>query len=124
MCSYNAETYGAGVLGPSAAPGQAGAVPSCANRGLLTELARETWGFDGYVTSDCWAVDNVQNQHHYTNATADTVAVVLEAGMDIDCGKARRGEERLGRRGRVWGRGPRRGAQWGAGAEPRRVWVW
>jgi beta-glucosidase-like glycosyl hydrolase len=35
MCSYNA------VNG----------VPSCANHWLLTEVARDEWGFDGYV---CW----------------------------------------------------------------------
>lgn len=33
MCSYNA------VNG----------VPSCANHWLLTEVARDEWGFDGYV---------------------------------------------------------------------------
>eukprot|EP01116_Phalansterium_solitarium_P000419 TRINITY_DN10277_c0_g1_i1.p1 TRINITY_DN10277_c0_g1~~TRINITY_DN10277_c0_g1_i1.p1 ORF type:complete len:893 (+),score=326.58 TRINITY_DN10277_c0_g1_i1:215-2893(+) len=70
MCSYNA------VNG----------TPSCANTRILTTLARETWGFQGYITSDCDAVDNVQNAHHYTNNSDATCAVTLGAGMDIDCG--------------------------------------
>ena len=63
-----------------------GAIPSCANKGLLTDLLRDTWGFDGYVTSDCQAVSNVQKQHHYTNRTNETVMAVMAAGVDTDCG--------------------------------------
>lgn len=37
MCSYNS------VNG----------YPSCANHWLLQEVARDAWGFDGYITSDC-----------------------------------------------------------------------
>ena len=40
MCSYNA------VNGE----------PSCANNWLLKETLRDSWRFDGYVTSDCGAV--------------------------------------------------------------------
>ena len=70
MCSYNAEN----------------GVPSCANKDILTTKLREEWGFQGYITSDCGAVNNVQNNHHYTNTTGDTVNAVLSAGMDINCG--------------------------------------
>ena len=41
----------------------AGAIPSCANKGILNDLARAQWHFDGYITSDCGAVANVQNDH-------------------------------------------------------------
>lgn len=50
MCSYNA------VNG----------VPSCANDWLLKTIARENWGFDGYITSDCDADEDVYDKHHYT----------------------------------------------------------
>lgn len=46
MCSYNAETYGEGIYGPGTAD-QHGAIPSCANKGILNDLARAKWGFDG-----------------------------------------------------------------------------
>ena len=85
MCSYNAETYGSGIFG-NGTEEQHGAIPSCANQGLLNKLIRDQWGFDGYVTSDCNAVNDVQNQHHYTNNSDDTIRAVLEAGMDTNCG--------------------------------------
>merc|ERR1719399_2705730 len=69
MCSYNA------VNG----------VPSCANDWLLNTVAREAWGFDGYITSDCDADSDVYNKHHYTKTAEETVAAVLNAGTDVDC---------------------------------------
>jgi beta-glucosidase-like glycosyl hydrolase len=70
MCSYNA------VNG----------VPSCANDFLLQEILRDTWNFDGYVTSDCDAVSCIINNHHYTNTSDQTVYDALTAGTDTDCG--------------------------------------
>src|SRR5689334_750136 len=61
-------------------------IPSCANTWMLTTMLRETFQFNGYITGDCGAVDQVQNGHHYTNNPDDTCAVVLNAGTDIDCG--------------------------------------
>lgn len=61
-------------------------VPSCANKYLLTDLLRNAWGFDGYITSDCGAVADVYDQHHYTNTPDDTVNAVFSAGMDLNCG--------------------------------------
>jgi beta-D-xylosidase 4 len=70
QCSYNA------VNG----------VPSCASDWLLGDLLRDSWGFDGYVTSDCDADSDVFFSHHYTNTTSEAVAVILRAGTDVDCG--------------------------------------
>jgi len=69
MCSYNS------ING----------VPSCANPWLLEDVARQDWGFDGYITSDCDADDDVFSKHHYYNSTEETVAGVLKAGTDVDC---------------------------------------
>lgn len=50
-------------------------------------MAREEWGFDGYITSDCDADDNVISTHHYLNHTEQQgVADILHAGTDVDCG--------------------------------------
>ncbi|GMH94018.1 hypothetical protein TrST_g4049 [Triparma strigata] len=70
MCSYNA------VNG----------VPSCANDWLLTTVARDNWGFDGTIVSDCDADSDVFNSHLYTDTPEETVRDVLRAGTDIDCG--------------------------------------
>jgi len=42
MCSYNAETYGYGTNGNGT---QGGAIPSCANKYIMNDLARDEWGF-------------------------------------------------------------------------------
>ena len=31
-------------------------IPACANSFLLRDVARSEWGFNGYITSDCDAV--------------------------------------------------------------------
>lgn len=55
-------------------------VPSCADRHLLTETAREEWGFDGYIVSDCDAVSLIHDKQNYTDSHEDAVAAVLKAG--------------------------------------------
>nr|GLL48062.1 probable beta-D-xylosidase 7 [Ipomoea trifida] len=62
-------------------------IPSCADQNLLTNVARRQWGFHGYITSDCDAVSNVFQDHKYTKTPEDTVAAVLNAGMDVNCGQ-------------------------------------
>lgn len=54
---------------------QVNGVPSCANKWLMTDKARNDWGFQGYITSDCGAVDNVLNTHHYTKTPEQTCKV-------------------------------------------------
>ena len=62
-------------------------VPSCANEYLLTEVVRNSWGFNGYITSDCNAVRDVYTPYHnYTVNEAQTDSVVFKAGMDLNCG--------------------------------------
>jgi beta-glucosidase-like glycosyl hydrolase len=42
-------------------------IPSCASSFLLTEVLRDEWGFDGYVVSDCGAIDCIQNTQYASN---------------------------------------------------------
>ncbi|KAG7094154.1 hypothetical protein E1B28_007766 [Marasmius oreades] len=74
MCSYNA------VNG----------VPSCANRFLLQDLVRDLWelGEEQWIVSDCGAVDDIFDTHHFTNTIVNATAVALRAGTDIECGNA------------------------------------
>ncbi|KAL8523482.1 hypothetical protein ACS0TY_013442 [Phlomoides rotata] len=61
-------------------------VPNCADYDLLTKTAREEWGFQGYITSDCEAVAKLYKIQNYSASHEDAVADVLKAGMDIECG--------------------------------------
>lgn len=60
--------------------------PCCGNDRLMVDILRSQWGFDGYLTSDCWAVSDFKS-HHKTHAD-DTIAVsdALLAGTDLECG--------------------------------------
>lgn len=70
MCAYNA------VDG----------VPDCANTMLLQEHLREDWHFDGYVVSDCAAVADIYENHHYAPSMAAAAADAVKAGDDLECG--------------------------------------
>ncbi len=70
MCSYN----------------EINGVPSCAREGTLKETLRERWGFRGYVVSDCDAVGDVSNYHHFAEDEIHGAALALKAGTDLDCG--------------------------------------
>ncbi|MDF2539598.1 MAG: glycoside hydrolase family 3 domain protein [Herbinix sp.] len=88
-------------------------VPMSTNAYLLKTLLRNTWGFDGFVVSDCGAIMNVifdhkwqpdkkdilatgvkeENAGSYVDAngrvtTAGGTALALLAGTDLNCGDA------------------------------------
>ncbi|MDR3527108.1 MAG: glycoside hydrolase family 3 C-terminal domain-containing protein [Rhizomicrobium sp.] len=59
--------------------------PGCANDFLLTETLRKAWGFNGYMVSDCDAIEDITYGHHYTKNIAEAAAVSLKHGVDNDC---------------------------------------
>ena len=61
-------------------------IPCSADRFLLTSLLRDRWGFRGYVTSDCDAVYNIFNPHHYVPTLHQAAALAMQAGCDLNCG--------------------------------------
>jgi beta-glucosidase len=60
--------------------------PGCANNFLLGDQLREKWGFRGYVVSDCGAISDVEQGHHYVSTPAEAGAVSLKRGTDLECG--------------------------------------
>lgn len=71
MCAYNAYN------------GQ----PCCGNDLLMQQILRNKWQFEGYVTSDCGAIDDFYNHHKtHTNAAFASADAVFH-GTDIDCGQ-------------------------------------
>ncbi len=62
-------------------------VPCNANMFLLTDLLRRTWGFEGYVVTDCGAINDMLYGHHFFETGAEAVARSIRAGCDMSCGQ-------------------------------------
>lgn len=60
--------------------------PACANTYLLSDTLRKTWGFKGYVTSDCGAITDVAVGHKFAPDIEHASAVSVKAGTDTSCG--------------------------------------
>ncbi len=59
--------------------------PACASDFLLKDTLRGAWKFNGYVVSDCDAVVDIFEGHHYVKSQAEAAAAALKAGMDNEC---------------------------------------
>jgi beta-glucosidase len=72
MCAYNA------VEG----------APACGSKMLLEDVLRGDWGFKGFVTSDCGAIDDFFKPNtHQTEPDAEHAdRDALQAGTDTNCG--------------------------------------
>lgn len=60
--------------------------PCCGNDPLLVDILRNQWKFDGYVTSDCWAINDFANNHKTHLDDMVAVSDAMLAGTDLECG--------------------------------------
>ncbi|MBC7651155.1 MAG: glycoside hydrolase family 3 C-terminal domain-containing protein [Deinococcales bacterium] len=58
-------------------------VPVTASYYFLTQLLRQTFGFDGYIVSDSEAVEFVFSKHHVAETYKEAVRQVVEAGLNV-----------------------------------------
>ncbi|CAM6103874.1 unnamed protein product [Calypogeia fissa] len=70
MCSYN----------------RVNGIPACADYNFLTATARQQWGLNGYIVSDCDAVQLIYDSIGYVPTGEDATAITFNAGMDLNCG--------------------------------------
>lgn len=63
--------------------------PCCGSNRLLQQILRKEWGFDGLVTSDCWAVDDFwkSGRHGFSKSKEDAISHALISGTDVECGE-------------------------------------
>ena len=57
--------------------------PVSASYYFLTELLRDTYGFDGYVVSDSQAVEFMYSKHEITTDMEGAAKAILEAGLNV-----------------------------------------
>ncbi len=62
--------------------------PCCGDPVLMVDILREQWGFDGYVTSDCWGIDDFYKHHKTHESAASASASATLVGTDLECGTA------------------------------------
>lgn len=62
--------------------------PCCASPTLLGKILRGEFGFDGYVVSDCGAICDINSSHHVTENEAESAALAVNNGCDLNCGTA------------------------------------
>lgn len=76
----------AGVEGVMGAYNRTNGEPCCGSKTLMVELLRKQWGFDGYFTSDCFAIADFHLHHMVTATPTESVALALKNGCDLNCG--------------------------------------
>jgi beta-glucosidase len=60
--------------------------PCCANTHLLGDTLRGEWGFNGYVVSDCGAIDDIYKRHNFSKTAEEASALAVKRGTDLECG--------------------------------------
>ncbi|PWJ41905.1 glycoside hydrolase family 3 protein [Sediminitomix flava] len=60
----------------------------CGSNLLLDSILRQDWAFDGYVVSDCWAINDFYfpNRHGVSSDGKEASALAVKTGTDLNCG--------------------------------------
>ena len=84
--AFQALVQEAGVEAVMGAYNRVNGEPCNGSSTLLTDILRKSWGFDGHVVSDCWAIKDFHMGHHVTEGPVDSVALAVSSGCDVNCG--------------------------------------
>lgn len=60
--------------------------PCCGSNEFLRKILLHDWKFDGYVTSDCWAITDFLYGHKTHPDSASAAADAVLHGTDLECG--------------------------------------
>ncbi|MCL2018260.1 MAG: glycoside hydrolase family 3 C-terminal domain-containing protein [Oscillospiraceae bacterium] len=83
---FEALVYETDVEGFMPAYNRTNGEPCCGSKALLVDILRNKWGFDGYVTSDCWAIKDFHETHKVTSNAAESAALAVNTGCHLNCG--------------------------------------
>ncbi|MDC1492689.1 glycoside hydrolase family 3 C-terminal domain-containing protein [Flavobacteriaceae bacterium] len=57
-----------------------------ASKYLLQDILRDKWGFEGYVVSDCGAINDIHANHKIVKTPEESAALGVINGCDLNCG--------------------------------------
>ncbi|MEA3327549.1 MAG: glycoside hydrolase family 3 C-terminal domain-containing protein [Chloroflexota bacterium] len=77
------EAQVAGVMG---AYNRTNGEACCASPTLLQGVLRQDWDFDGYIVSDCGAIQDIYAHHHLAETPEEATAMAVKAGCNLNCG--------------------------------------
>jgi len=60
----------------------------CGSKQLLEDILYGEFGFRGYVVSDCGAIVDMHENHKITADAAESAALAVNSGCQLNCGKA------------------------------------
>ncbi len=78
----------AGVAGVMGAYNRTNGEPCCAHSYLMGEVLFGKWGFEGYFTSDCGAIQDIYDGHRYVKSLPEAAALAVRNGCHLNCGQA------------------------------------
>lgn len=84
--AFKACVQEAGVEAVMGAYNRTNGEPCCGSKTLLQDILRDDWGFEGHVTSDCWAIKDFHEHHKVTSTPVESVALAMNNGCDLNCG--------------------------------------
>ncbi len=70
MCAYN----------------RTDSLPCCTGKFLLQDILRNEWKFNGYVVTDCWALDDIFRYHKFVKTDEEAAALAIKANVNVECG--------------------------------------
>jgi beta-glucosidase len=82
--SFEAAVKEAGVMSVMPSYNEIDGVPSSINRWLLDDVLRKEWNFQGFLTSDYYALTQLESLHHVVGDKAEAARLSLEAGIDVE----------------------------------------
>jgi beta-glucosidase len=84
--AFHATVVEAGAQSVMCAYNRTNGEPCCTSK-PLNDLLRKQWGFNGFIVSDCGAIDDIYLRHKYVKTEAEASALAVKAGTDLTCGR-------------------------------------
>jgi len=83
---FEAVVRQAGIGSVMASYNEINGIPSHVNGWLLKDLLCGEWGFDGFVVSDGWGIDDLYRLHFVAQDEADAAQKAFSSGVEVELG--------------------------------------